>query len=186
MTVATLLPRVMQDGRTVPTPEVHALVLELLDLKPCEKVLEIGTGSGTTAGVLQHALCSCQCVHCMDASGPLNHCNDLLSCIYGLEVHSIELEPVYGEVLDPQAEHVYFHRGDGKLGLEQEAPFDAIVATCGVERVPDTWQRQVRDGGRVVCPLGTPRVQRLVKLVKKSGILWLDTVRAYVRFSMMR
>lgn len=157
--VTTLLPRVMQDGRTVPTPEVHALVLELLDLQPGEKVLEVGSGSGTTAAELSRT---------------------------GAEVHSIELEPVYGEVLDPQAEHVYFHRGDGKLGLEPEAPFDAIVATCGVERVPDTWQRQVREGGRVVCPLGTPRVQRLVKLVKKNGLLWLDTVRAYVRFSMMR
>lgn len=157
--VATLLPRVMQDGRTVPTPEVHALILELLDLKPGEKVLEVGSGSGTTAGVLATT---------------------------GAEVHSVELEPVYGEVLDPRAEHVYFHHADGKLGLEQEAPFDAIVATCGVERVPDTWQRQCREGGRVVCPLGTARVQRLVKLVKQNGLLKLDRIRAYVRFSMMR
>lgn len=190
MSIATVLPRVMQDGRTVPTAEAHQLLLELLQLKPGEKVLEIGTGSGTTAGELSQACCSCECRDCFPGVVEMNHgirpqhCGKS-SCTQ-VEVHSIELEPVYGEVLDPRSEHVYFHKGDGKLGLEKEAPFDAIVATCGVERVPDIWQRQLHEGGRLVCPLGTSTVQRLVLMKKQGGLLRLERVRAYVRFSMMR
>lgn len=182
MNVQTVVPRVLQDGRTVPTQEVHDLMLGLLKLQPGEKVLEIGTGSGTTARVLSHALCVCNCAECK--TGP--HCGDCYDCTHGVEVHTVELLPIYADVLTADREDVYFHAADGKLGLVSESPFDAIVVSCGVKKLPEAWERQVKEGGRVVCPLGEASAQRLVLLRKERGLLRLMRVAAYVRFSMMR
>ena len=180
--VTSYLPRVLQDGRTVPTPEVHQLILKALQLKPSEKVLEVGTGSGTTARCLASACCNCECVSCYSAYDP--HCGT--EDCNKLEVHTIELKPIYGEVLNTNELDVYFHVGDGKLGLEQEAPFDVICVTCGSEVVPEAWRIQLKEGGRLVMPLGPPAVQRFVLFNKVGGVLKLDRVIAYVRFSMMR
>lgn len=180
MTISVIAPQVMQDGRTIPTDEVHQLILELAALRPGDKVLEVGSGSGTTASVLQYGLCSCVCCS-KDA-----HCNSPELCTRQIEVHSVELEPIYQETLSLNPEEVYFHKGDGKLGLAHEAPFDVIVATCGISRVPEAWDQQLAEGGRLVCPLGDPAAQRLVLAVKEAGVTKLRRVRAYVRFSMMR
>lgn len=147
------------DGRrTIPSKEVTDLILSLLDLKPGEKLLEIGTGSGY------------QTQRFADT---------------GAEVHSIELEP-WVDSTQILGDCVYLHSGDGILGLPQLAPFDAIVATCGVEEIPRAWVEQTCDGGRIVAPVGESQSQRLCIFQKQQGEVYPLRVGAYVRFQMMR
>lgn len=147
------------DGRrTIPSPEVTRVMLELLDLKPGEKVLEIGTGSGYQTQELAKT---------------------------GAEVHSIELEPW----VDPTViigECVFLHSGNGLMGLPQEAPFDAIVASCGLEQIPVEWIEQLRDGGRIIAPIGDISGQRLTRFRMDVSGFVPERVAAYCRFQMAR
>lgn len=147
------------DGRrTVPSPEVTKLMLEMLALKPGEKVLEIGTGSGYQTQALAET---------------------------GAEVHSVELEP-WVDTTQILGDCVYLHSGDGKLGLPQFAPFDAIVATCGVSEIPTEWCAQLSEGGKLLVPIGESASQRLTVFRKHNSELRPERVCAYTRFQMMR
>lgn len=143
--------------RAIPSIRVTDIMLELLDLKPTDKVLEIGTGSGTQTMLFE------QC------------CGEL---------HTIELRPFW-KITDRLGPRSYLHSGDGIKGLPQEAPFDAIVATCGIREIPTAWRDQLKDGGRLVAPIGDEKSQKLTKFVKRDGSLRPERVGAYVRFSMM-
>lgn len=132
----------------------------LLELGPSDKLLEIGTGSATQT--MEWAKSGC-------------------------EIHTIEVKPV----VEPWRvmsglDQVYAHIGDGKLGLPHEAPFSRIVATCGIEKIPDAWQDQLGEHGRMVVPIGNPEVQKLTLFEKKEGSLLPVRIAAYTRFSMMR
>jgi protein-L-isoaspartate(D-aspartate) O-methyltransferase len=147
------------DGkRTIPSPECRALIRQMLSLGPKDKVLEIGTGSGTMT-------------------------NDFAAT--GAEVHSIELEP-WVDSTKIVGDYVFLHTGDGVKGLPQHAPFTAIVATCGVDAIPKAWDEQLLDGGRLVAPIGDSASQRLTIFYKEHGSLRPLRVAAYTRFSMMR
>src|SRR4051812_6895617 len=121
------------DGkRTVPSPRVTEIMLEMLKLTPKDKLLEIGTGSGTQTQAFAAT---------------------------GAEIHSVEVEPWLGEVDLDGKTNVYLHTGDGIEGIAHEAPFSAIVATCGVSQVPDAWKRQLADRGSLVAPVGDATAQ---------------------------
>jgi protein-L-isoaspartate(D-aspartate) O-methyltransferase len=81
---------------------------------------------------------------------------------------------------------VFLHTGNGLKGIPSQAPFTAIVATCGINAVPQAWKDQLKDGGRLVAPIGEVGSQRLVLFTKHKGDLLPLKVAAYVRFSMMR
>lgn len=148
------------DGRrTIPSPEVTRLMLDLLSLTSKDKVLEIGTGSGYQTKALAET---------------------------GAEIHSIELEPWIQPSQLEGCSNVYLHSGNGKIGLEAEAPFTAILATCGVEEIPKPWIAQLADGGRLVLPIGTREGQRLSLIRKELGSFNYQRVAAYVRFQMLR
>lgn len=147
------------DGkRTIPSPECRALIRQMLNLGPKDKVLEIGTGSGTMTNEFGAT---------------------------GAEVHSIELEP-WVDSTQIVGDCVYLHTGDGAKGLPQLAPFTAIVVTCGVTEIPKAWVEQLCDGGRIVAPIGSPESQRLCVFSKQQGEVRPLRVAAYVRFSMMK
>lgn len=147
------------DGkRTIPSPQVIQLILELLQLGPADKLMEIGTGSGTMTSEFGAT---------------------------GAEVHSIELEP-WVDSTKITGDYVFLHSGDGIHGLPNHAPFTAIVATCGVEQLPKAWADQLGDGGRLVVPIGDSASQRLTIFRKEGSELVPVRVAAYVRFSMMR
>lgn len=133
-------------------------MLDMLQLTPQDKVLEIGTGSGFQTQELAKS---------------------------GAEIHSIELEP-WIDSTKITGEYVFLHSGDGRLGIPEEAPFTAILATCGVEDIPQAWIDQLIEGGRLVVPVGEIGCQRLT-LFRKVGpeIVPLKVV-AYVRFQMLR
>ena len=139
----------------IPDAKVTELMLELLELKPTDKLLEIGTGSGSQTDVWQR---------------------------YAGEVHSVELNREYKLNDSTLGSHVYLSYGDGAKGLPREAPFDAIVATCGVPDVPEAWKEQLKDGGRLVAPIGLPSAQRLIQYRKKGQSVVPVRVAAYVRF----
>jgi len=147
------------DGRrTIPSPECRALIRQMLNLGPSDKVLEIGTGSGTQTSEFGST---------------------------GAEVHTIELEPwVDSTVITGDC--IFLHTGDGKNGLPNQAPFTAIVATCGVEDIPRAWVEQLSASGRLVVPIGDVSNQRLVVFDKVGSELVPRRVAAYVRFSMMK
>lgn len=147
------------DGkRTIPSPECRALIRQMLNLGPQDKVLEIGTGSGTQTGEFGAT---------------------------GAEVHSIELEP-WVDSTKVVGDCVFLHSGDGADGLESHAPFTAIVVTCGIEQIPERWVSQLEDGGRLVCPIGDGASQRLTLFRKQGAELVPVRIAAYTRFSMMK
>jgi len=133
-------------GQTISQPFIVAYMTERVNVKPGEKVLEIGTGSGYQAAILAEL---------------------------GAEVYSIEIIPALAEharrVLAAEGyDRVHVLTGDGYKGWPEHAPFDVIIVTCAPEEVPQALVEQLKDGGRMILPLGAG-VQRLVVLRKRSG-----------------
>lgn len=147
------------DGkRTIPSAAVTRLMAQMLELKPTDKLLEIGTGSGTQTQAWLES---------------------------GAEVHSIELEP-WIDSTKVTGECVFLHVGDGSEGVAPEAPFSAIAACCGVEYIPSAWTAQLVEGGRLVAPIGDSACQKLTLFRKRQGEIVPERVAAYVRFQMLR
>ena len=130
-------------------------MLELLALGPDDKLLEIGTGTAYQT-------------ECWAATG--------------CAVYSLELKPLIPA--DDSFAPIRLRVGDGKLGLPGDAPFSAIVATCGFKDIPDPWKRQLAEGGRMVVPVGDQTIQKLTLFRKVSGEVKAERVAAYTRFVM--
>jgi protein-L-isoaspartate(D-aspartate) O-methyltransferase len=136
------------DGQTISQPYIVALMTELLDLKGGEKVLEIGTGSGYQTAVLAR----------------------LAAQVYSLEILP-SLSRQAQRVLERMGlANIRLKVGDGFFGWQENAPFDAILLTASASKVPEPLWHQLREGGRLVMPLGEPRqAQKLVRVRKKAG-----------------
>jgi protein-L-isoaspartate(D-aspartate) O-methyltransferase len=138
-------------GQTISQPYVVAWMTEQLDLKPGEKVLEIGTGSGYQAAVL--------------------------AALGGVEVYSIEIVPELAEsaarrLVDLGYSQAKVRQGDGYYGWPEAAPFDAIIVTAAPDHLPAPLAAQLKEGGRLVIPIGPPGgYQDLWKFVKEGGEL---------------
>ena len=133
-------------GQTISQPYIVAYMTQHIAPKPGMRILEIGTGSGYQAAVLAEL---------------------------GAEVYTIEIVPELAEharrVLAAEGyTGVRVRCGDGYMGWPEEAPFDAIIVTCAPDAVPDALVAQLRDGGRMILPVGSG-VQRLVILEKEGG-----------------
>ncbi|HUF61787.1 MAG TPA: protein-L-isoaspartate(D-aspartate) O-methyltransferase [Verrucomicrobiales bacterium] len=137
-------------GQTISQPYIVALMTEQLRPEPGDKILEIGTGSGYQAAVLASLV---------------------------REVYSVEIVPELAEqaktVLEELGyENVRVRSGDGYLGWEEAAPFDAIVVTCAPDHVPPALIAQLAEGGRMMIPVGPDGgVQELYLLTKNAGQL---------------
>jgi len=148
------------EGQTISQPYIVAYMTEALDLRPDDKVLEIGTGSGYQAAILA----------------------DLVK-----EVYTIELIEKLGKKAQQTLralgyKNIHVKIGDGYKGWPEKAPFDAVIVTCAPEQVPRALIRQLNEGGRMIIPVGrTGGVQKLVRAVKKGGRLKTENVM-YVRF----
>lgn len=135
-------------GQTISQPYIVGLMTGLLEIDANSRVLEIGTGSGYQAAVLA----------------------ELVS-----DVHTIELVPELAKQAAETLERLGYRNvhgkvGDGYLGWPEEAPFDAIIVTCAPDDVPPKLVEQLREGGRLVIPVGDMAGgQELLVLEKIDG-----------------
>jgi protein-L-isoaspartate(D-aspartate) O-methyltransferase len=132
------------EGQTISQPYMVARICEALALRGDEKVLDVGTGSGYQAAVLAQL---------------------------AREVHTIERLPQLADRAREQLEaagydNVHVHVGDGTLGLQELAPFDAIAVAAAAPVIPQTLYEQLEPRGRLVVPVGGGRGQRLEVAVR--------------------
>lgn len=134
-------------SQTISQPYIVALMLELLQLEPTSKVLEIGTGSGYQTALL--ALLAGQ--------------------VYSMERHA-ELARQAAETLSQLGlVNVSVITGDGSRGLAEHAPYDSIVVAAAAAEVPPALFEQLREGGRMIIPVGPPESQELEFVRKVQG-----------------
>lgn len=134
------------EGQTISQPYTVAFQTELLDIKPGDKVLEIGTGSGYQGSILH---------------------------LLGAEVFTIEYQKKLYEgtkrFLARLGIEMNLFYGDGTGGLPQHAPFDKIIVTAGAPVVPEALIEQLKIGGILVIPVGARSRQCMLKITKKSS-----------------
>ena len=132
-------------GQTISQPYIVALMTQLLDVKPGEKVLEVGTGSGYQAAVLSH----------------------FTDHVYTVEIRKELAEKASERLHDLGYEKVKVKHGDGYFGWPEQAPFDAIIVTAAANQVAPPLLDQLKIGGRLLIPLGsTTYYQTLTKITK--------------------
>jgi protein-L-isoaspartate(D-aspartate) O-methyltransferase len=141
-------PLAIGNGQTISQPYIVALMTDLLDTKPGDKVLEIGTGSGYQAAVLA----------------------ELAQTVYTIEI----VEPLGRLAAQRLAEagyrNVVTRIGDGYQGWREAAPFDAIMVTAAAREVPPALIGQLKPGGRLVIPVGLPAShQELLVITPSAG-----------------
>jgi len=133
------------ESQTISQPYMVALMAQLLELNGTEKILEIGTGSGYHAAVLAR----------------------LAARVYTVEIIPALSARAKGLLHQLGITNVEFQTGDGFYGWAEKGPFDAILMTAATPRLPEPLWRQLREGGRLIMPLGAARqIQRLVRIRK--------------------
>lgn len=134
-------------GQTISQPYIVGYMTEVVKPAGNFKVLEIGTGSGYQAAVLA----------------------DIVK-----EVYTIEIVPELGQSAKTRLgklgyENVEVKIGDGYYGWKEHAPYDAIVVTAAAEYIPPPLIEQLKDGGRIIIPVGSPFMTQMLMLVEKKG-----------------
>jgi protein-L-isoaspartate(D-aspartate) O-methyltransferase len=141
-------PLPIEEGQTISQPYIVALMTQCLELKGKEKVLEVGTGSGYQAAVLA----------------------ELADRVYTIEIHEALAKQAALTLRRLKYERVEVRSGDGFFGWKEQSPFDAIIVTCATSRVPPPLFEQLKEGGRLIAPLGdTDEVQVLTLVTKVKG-----------------
>lgn len=149
------------EGQTISQPYVVALMIQMLHLKPEDRVLEIGTGSGYAAAILSRI---------------------------ASEVHTVErmeslVEYARQNLAAVGYDNVYVHQGDGTLGWPENAPYNAIIVAAGGPNIPPALKDQLAIGGRLVMPVGSEqRAQRLVRLTRLDENEFERENLSHVRF----
>ncbi len=143
------------EGQTISQPYIVAFMTEALSLQPHHKVLEIGTGSGYQAAVLA----------------------EIVDKVYTIEIIPSLARRAEALLRGMGYENIFVLTGDGYKGWPQHAPFDAIIVTCAPEEIPKPLIEQLREGGRMVIPVGPQdTVQKLILATKQNGKLRLQTL----------
>lgn len=134
-------------GQTISQPYMVALMTQLVAVKPGEKVLEVGTGSGYQAAILAEI---------------------------GAAVYSVEIIPELASSARQRLDELGYGSittdvRDGYYGWPEHAPFDVIIVTAAPDHVPPSLVEQLADGGRLVIPVGPPGAYQTLWLVEKNG-----------------
>jgi protein-L-isoaspartate(D-aspartate) O-methyltransferase len=134
------------EGQTISQPYIVARMLEALALHPSDVVLEIGTGSGYQTALLA----------------------ELSRHIYSVERHAALAEMAGANLTRLGYRNVTISVGDGSHGVPEKAPFDAIVVSAAAPQIPASLFEQLREGGKLIVPVGPSQYQEL-QLVRKQG-----------------
>jgi protein-L-isoaspartate(D-aspartate) O-methyltransferase len=134
----------IDEDQTISQPYTVAFQTQTLEIKPGDKVLEIGTGSGYQAAVLAEI---------------------------GADVYSVErIEKLHKKakvILSQLYKNVKLFLSDGTMGLPEKAPFDKIIVTAAAPKIPETLLAQLKPGGMAIIPVGDLKLQKMI-LIKKS------------------
>ena len=146
-------------GQTISQPFIVAFMTEQLDPKPTDRILEIGTGSGYQAAIL--------------------------SCLVA-EVYTIEIIEPLARRAEANLKRLGYNNvkvlaGDGYKGWPEYAPFDGIIVTCAPDQIPKPLVGQLKEGGRMIIPVGPPENQQLY-LLRKHGSKLEEQAVLPVRF----
>ena len=123
------------EGQTISQPYIVALMTQLLGVKSSDKVLEIGTGSGYQAAVL-----AC-----------------LTDSVFTIEIKEKLARRTAKRLKELRYNNIKVKYGDGYFGWKEHAPYDAIIITAAANRIPDLLVEQLKEGGRLLLPLGGKR-----------------------------
>jgi protein-L-isoaspartate(D-aspartate) O-methyltransferase len=154
-------PLPIEAGQTISQPYIVALMIEAAGIKPGDKVLEVGAGSGYAAAVISRI---------------------------AARVVGIERQHDLVEVADERLERLGYHNvriveGDGTRGCAEEAPFDAILAAASGSHVPEPLLAQLAPSGSIVMPIGSPgSAQELVRVTKQEDGIVRQEMLGGVRF----
>jgi len=147
------------EGQTISQPYIVALMTSLLQLQPTDRVLEIGTGSGYQTAVLARLAAR---VYTIERIASLSH--RAAAKLGELGIHNVD-----------------FRIGDGSLGWPDAAPFDRIIITAGAPVIPKPLYEQLKEGGRMVLPVG-PETDQSLRVVERLGDRCVEHPGIPVRF----
>ena len=147
-------------GQTISQPYIVAYMTEIIKPRPGYKVLEIGTGSGYQAAIL----------------------GEIVN-----KVSTVEIIPELGKQAAARLKNLKYKNievkiADGYDGWKEHAPFDAIVVTVAAEYIPPPLKEQLKDGGRMIIPVGSPYMTQQLMLIEKKGNKYLTKSMMPVRF----
>jgi protein-L-isoaspartate(D-aspartate) O-methyltransferase len=134
-------------GQTISQPYIVALMLQHLALQPTDRVLEVGTGSGYVTALLSR----------------------LCGAVYSVERHAALAEGAKNTLTRLGYSNVKVYTGDGSRGVPEHAPFDAILISAATSEIPPALFPQLREGGRMVVPVGSSVSQELQLIRKLDG-----------------
>ncbi len=134
-------------GQTISQPYIVAYMTELVKPRRGQRVLEIGTGSGYQAAVLA----------------------EIVDSVFTIEIITDLANEAAARLKNLGCKNILVRNADGYYGWEEKAPFDAIVVTAAAEHIPPPLIRQLKDGGVMVIPVGTPFLVQMLTLVEKRG-----------------
>lgn len=135
------------EAQTITPPYDVAFMTEALDPKPTDKILEIGTGSGYQGAIL----------------------SQLAGQVYTIEIHKPLGDQAAQRFTELGYKNIHARVGDGFAGWPEAAPFDGIIVTCAPQDIPRPLVDQLKEGGRMIIPLGQRYLQKLYVLEKSDG-----------------
>lgn len=147
-------------GQTISQPYIVAYMTATINPQPGQKIMEIGTGSGYQAAVLA----------------------EIVDEVYTIEIITELFNYSNKRLKTLGYKNVFCKNADGYYGWEEFAPFDAIVVTAAAEYIPPPLIKQLKDGGKMIIPVGSPFLNQTLVLVEKQGDKITTTSLLPVRF----
>jgi protein-L-isoaspartate(D-aspartate) O-methyltransferase len=133
-------------GQTISQPYIVAIMTDLLEVKPTDRVLEVGTGSGYQAAIL----------------------SELAANVYTIEIIEPLGKKAKNKLKSPEYDNVKVRIEDGYYGWKENAPYDAIIVTAASSHVPPPLIVQLKKGGRMIIPVGSRFLTQQLLLIKKD------------------